>query len=164
MKTLAEFKRDATSGKIALELYEYYGKTEIPENLLGVRSISKVNTVGVTLRNTRGEESYLDIGHASLIEYDGETLTVYSPGYRQPTAAEQATLDEWVKIAEEYQKKDPCGNSWHWKYEDYFEKSPCPWMCGSKEIRGKKYIHYSGEVRDRAIKGDAILKYRILHI
>ena len=35
---------------------------------------------------------------------------------------------------------------------------------GSKEIRGKKYIHYSGEVRDRAIKGDAILKYRILHI
>lgn len=41
MKTLADFKRDAASGKIKLELVERYGKTgeEIPERIRGIRIV-----------------------------------------------------------------------------------------------------------------------------
>lgn len=41
MKTLADFKRDAASGKIKLEMVERYGKTgeEIPERYRGIRTI-----------------------------------------------------------------------------------------------------------------------------
>jgi hypothetical protein len=47
MKTLADFKRDAASGKIKLEMVERYGKTgeEIPERYRGIRTIQSVNTV-----------------------------------------------------------------------------------------------------------------------
>ena len=41
MKTLADFKRDAASGKIKLELVKRYGKTgeEIPERIRGIRIV-----------------------------------------------------------------------------------------------------------------------------
>ena len=163
MKTLADFKRDAASGNIALELYERYGKSDIPEVLSGVRKISKVNTVGVRLINAAGKESSLDVDRASLVEYDGETLTIYEPGYRQPTEEEQAVLDGWKKFAEEYEKKNPYGNI-YWKFVDYFAKSPCPWMRGYETIQGKKYVSHLGKVMDKSIKGNAILKYHIIRL
>lgn len=52
MKTLADFKRDAASGKIKLEMVERYGKTgeEIPERYRGIRAIQSVNTVEILRR------------------------------------------------------------------------------------------------------------------
>lgn len=53
MKTLADFKRDAASGKIKLEMVERYGKTgeEIPERCRGIRTIQSVNTVEMRRNN-----------------------------------------------------------------------------------------------------------------
>ena len=76
--TLAQFKRDAASGKIKLELVERFGKTcdEIPERCRGVRTVQKVNTVGITLVTAEGLTSELRFESAKLFEYDGKSLII----------------------------------------------------------------------------------------
>lgn len=159
MKTLAEFKRDAASGKMSLELFERFGSTEIIERLKGIRKVARTNTVAAMLVNQDGTESELRFGSAKLLEYDGDTLIIYQAGYRDLTEQEQSILDEWKKIEDEYFKRNPYGET-YWKMKDYFAKCPCPWMAGFEIVQGKKY-DYTGKVRDNAIKGDAILKYRV---
>lgn len=94
MKTLADLKRDAAGGKIKFELIERYGETgdEIPERLRGIRSVSKVNTVGITLVNSEGLISELRFEGAKLVEYDGKSLTIYDRGERDLTEQERKSL------------------------------------------------------------------------
>lgn len=46
MRTLADLKREAASGKIRFEMVERYGKTgdAIPKRCRGIRTVEKVNT------------------------------------------------------------------------------------------------------------------------
>lgn len=161
MKTLADFKRDAASGKIKLELVERFGKTdnEIPERCRGIRSIQKVNTVGITLETSDGLISELDFPAAKLIEYDGKTLTIYERGERDLTEQEREILADWQKIEEDYYKKNPYGEA-YWKKKDYFKNCPCPWLNGYETTKGK-YYNYNGKILDNQIRGKAILKYKV---
>ena len=163
MKTLAQFKRDAASGKIALELVERFGSTEFPERMRGIRKIARVNTVGITLVNERGEDSYMSYGEsAKLFEYDGDTLTIYKPAMRPVTEQERQVRNEYEKIRAEYYKNNPWGDDF-WKQKDYYAKSACPWMYPNldKSIKGKKYMLCDDLVQDEHIRGEAILKYRV---
>ncbi len=161
MKTLAEFKRDAASRKIKLEMYERYGKTgeEIPERCRGIRTIQKVNTVGIILVTTDGLTSELRFPSAKLVEYDGKFLTIYARGERDLTEQEQKILENWKKIEDDYYLKNPCGDS-YWKRKDYFNGCPCPWLAGYETVRGK-YYNYNGKVLDNQVRGNAILKYKV---
>lgn len=163
MGTLADLKRDAKSGKLRLELIECFGKTgeEIPEQLRGVRDVASVNTVGIKLRNARGEESELRLERASLIEYRENTLTVYNPGYRALTKEERAVLVGEKAFREDYQRRNPYSDP-YWAVKRYYKDSACPWMYGMETIRGKRYQCGEDRVRDAAVRGDAILRYRVL--
>lgn len=99
MKTLADFKRDAASGKIKLEMVERYGNTgeEIPERYRGIRAIQSVNTVEIMLETADGLTSSLDFPPAKLIEYDGKSLTIYERGERDLTEQERKILADWQK-------------------------------------------------------------------
>ena len=116
MKTLADFKRDAASGKIKLELVERYGKTgeEIPERIRGIRTVSRINTVAIFLANENGVESELRFDSAKLVEYDGKSLTIYERGERDLTEQEKKILADWQKIEDDYYKQNPYGNA-YWK-------------------------------------------------
>ncbi len=71
--TLAQFKRDAATGHMGLELLERYGK-KIDRPI--IVPVVKVQTNGVYLK--RGSiESFLDFPHAYLFEYTGYMLRVY---------------------------------------------------------------------------------------
>ena len=159
MKTLAEFKRDAATGKMSLELVERFGSTNIIERLQGIRKISKVRTAAVVLVNQNGSESELRFDSAKLVDYDGESLTIYSPGKRELTDEEKSVLAEWKKIQEEYEQKNPYSDT-YWRKKAYFSKSSCPWLEGFGMVRGKMYQN-DGYVLDNAVKGDAILKYKV---
>lgn len=102
MKTLADFKRDAASGKIKLEMVERFGKTgeEIPERCRGIRTIQSVNTVKIVLETADGLTSSLAFPPAKLIEYDGKSLTIYESGERDLTEQERKVLADWQKIEE----------------------------------------------------------------
>ena len=160
MKTLAELKRDAQSGKINFELIERFGDTgdAIPERLRGIRKVARVNTVEIMLVNNDGIESGLRYGSAKLVEYTGDTLTIYNPGRREPTEEERKVLDEAEEIKRRHDKSYDCG---YWALKDYFEKCACPWMSGFDTVKGKKYETWSGKVVDHSIKGDAVLKYKV---
>lgn len=158
---LADLKRDATNGKIKLELVERYGKTgeEIPERIRGIRTVSRINTVAIFLANDDGVESELRFVSAKLVEYDGKFLTIYERGERDLTEQEQKILADWQKIEDDYYKQNPHGDA-YWKKKDYFKKCPCPWLNGYETVRGK-YYNYNGKVIDNQVRGNAILKYNV---
>lgn len=161
MKTLAQFKRDAASGKMSLELFERFGSTEITDQLKGIRKVARTNTVGITLVNKDGTESQLRFTNAKLFEYTRDTVIIYKAGLRDLTEQEQSILDKWEKVKDEYIKQNYYAHdNLYWKMKDYFAKCPCPWMCGSKKVRGKMYC-YDGKVIDDAVKGEPILKYHV---
>lgn len=161
MKTLADLKRDAASGKIKLELVERYGKTgeEIPERIRGIRTVSKINTVAIFLANADGVESELRFVSSKLVEYDGKSLTIYERGERDLTEQEKKILADWQKIEDDYYKQNPHGDA-YWKKKDYFKKCPCPWLAGYETVKGK-YYNYNGKVLDNQVRGNAILKYNV---
>lgn len=164
MKTFSDFKRDAASGTMSLELLERFGSTgdDIPERLRGVRKVCGVNTVSIKLLNSHGEKSELRLENAKLTEYDGETLTIYKAALRAPTPEEQAVLDGAKKVRDEYQARNPCGDDF-WALRRYFKESACPWMDGSisESIKGKRYVYHEQKVMDKSMRGEVILRYRV---
>jgi hypothetical protein len=161
MKTLAELKREANTGKLSMEMIEWYGKfgDDIPERLRGIRKVKRSNSVAVILLNADGKESELRIDSAKLIDYDGDSLIIYNAGEREPNEEERAVLNEIKKI---YEKYADTYNGGYWQVKDYCKNCPCPWMYGMSEtIKGKRYQTYNGKVRDNSIKGDVLIRYRV---
>jgi len=161
MKTLAELKRDAQTGRMILTLTERYGSTDIIERLQGDRPVVGVNTVALKLMNKDGQTSELRLDNAKLTEYDGDTLTIYNPAYRDLTDNETKVLVSARAKRDEYDKQYPFGNGGYWLQKDYIAKSDCPWMEGYDFIKGKKYDQSRNKVVDKSIKGDAILRYKV---
>lgn len=160
MKTLAELKRESNTGRLSMEMIEWYGKTgdDIPERLRGIRKVKRSNSVAIILLNNNGAESELRIDSAKLMDYDGESLIIYNAGEREPNAEERAVLEEVKKI---YDKYADTYNGGYWQVKSYYKTCPCPWMDGCDTIRGKRYQTYNGKVRDNSIKGDVMIRYKV---
>ena len=158
--TLVQLKRDAKEGKIAFEMTRWYEKTggEIPLHLQGTRKVVRVNSVAIIILNSEGNESELRLGPASLLEYTGECLTLYQEGSRPLTEQEKRVLEHVSEIYKEYADTYSGG---FWRVKDYLQNCPCPWMEGNEFIQGKRYDRNTGLVRDKSIKGNPILEYRI---
>ena len=158
MKTMAEFKRDAASGRMSLEMIERYGKSvdDIPERLKGVRKVVKTNTVCAMLLNQLGELSELRFGCANLLVYDGDTLTVYDAGIRDLTQQEKEIMHHVQEIRKEYENTYSGG---FYKAKDYIKNSACPWLGSVKPIKGKMLVN--DKVRDNSIKGNVVLRYKV---
>ena len=164
MRTLADLKREAASGKIRFEMVERYGETgdAIPERCRGIRTVEKVNTVAILLKTADGIISELRFDSAKLVEYDGKNLTIFERGERELTEQEKTILTSWEHIQAEYLEKNPWGDTF-WKKKEYFKNSPCPWLAGFETVRGKRYNNYNGKIIDNQVRGNVILKYRIYH-
>ena len=160
--TLAQLKRDAKAG-MSLELIERFGgcdEKHIPDRMKGSRKVIGQNTVALKLLNHDGKESELRLDNAKLTEYTGDTLTIYTAGYRPLTDQERAVLDEGIRRGREYEEKYP-SCSGYWIKKSFYEKSDCPWMEGYDYIRGMKYDSSKDMIHDSHVRGDAILKYRV---
>lgn len=162
MATLAQLKRDANSGKMSLLLFWRYGATgdDLPNRLRGRRQVIRANSVGLVIR-TGTEETMLYIDNAKLVDYDGETLTVYRPVYRDLTDQERFVLNTWNTKETEYFLKNPFGDSYGMR-KKYFAESPCPWMDGITKVRGKSYVSHKDKVLDHSIRGDVALRYQVI--
>lgn len=71
MATLAQLKRDASSGRMSVMLLWRFWKTrnDIPREMRGVRKVFRFNSVGLVLE-LNGKESTLYTNSAKLVEYD----------------------------------------------------------------------------------------------
>jgi hypothetical protein len=168
MKTLADLKRDAKSGRISGEMVIRMGSTDIPETLKGRRKIVDANTVGIKFLNNNGKKSELRISCASLVEYDNDSLTIYSPALRELNDDEKQIMSQWQEIAntEEYQKQSEIdlltdGSSTYWKRKHFFVDKGYAYLLGHEKLRGMKYDYNTGMVKDDKIKGEIELQYKI---
>ena len=158
--TKAQFIRDCKSGSIKFEMMYRYGE-EIPERLKGVRTVSKVNTVSVFLMNSSGIESELYIPCASLMEYDGETLTIYNPIERSLTEEERKVYIECLAERKKYENQNPYSES-YWHMKKVYSECKFPWLDGYEKKQGKRFSICNETVFDDSQKGKPILKYRII--
>ena len=157
MKTLSEFKRDVASGNLWGKIVIRFGSENIPERMTGWRKIAIYNKTNICFINEQGQKSILPLEKASLIEYDGETLTIYSPGLRELTKAEQEAINEWHIIEKSY----PEYQSTYYIEQDFFKKKGMPYLAGYEKIKGQKYDFNTGKIQDDRIKGKISLKYEI---
>jgi PAS domain-containing protein len=167
MKTLAELKREAKTGQYQAKMIYRYGE-DIPEKLSGWRQIIDSNSVAIFLLNNEGKKSELNIKAASLIDYDGEHLTIYNAGERELNEEEKAIMEEWNKIAAtpEYQTQAQNdaytdGSTTFYQKKYFFTGRGFTYLLGYDEQGGKKYNHNTKKVRCNNIKGDKIMQYEI---
>ena len=87
------------------------------------------------LKKKDGRISTLDLDYASLVEYDGEILKVYSIGLRDLTDLEKSVMEGWKKITDTDDYKEQAyrdaltdGSSTYYKDVQYFKNSPCPYL------------------------------------
>ena len=177
-KTLSELKKDAKTGKLFATMLIRLGKEckqeDLPELLQGSRQIISSNSVGIKLRSQNGDVSELRIPCANLVEYTEDSLTVYFPGYRKPTAEEQAILDEWDSITKtkEYQEQAhyDCLTDSSVTYRQevaFFKNHNALYLRGYEKERGlfvdtrRKHEGYEDFIRDDKIRGEIEMYYKI---
>lgn len=159
MKTLAELKREVNTGKLKFEMIYRFG-VAIPEKMQGLRQATRASSVAIMLLNNQGQESELRIDTAKLIDYDGETLTVYQAAERDLTEEEKAIKAKEVAYVDEYLKRNPYGEPYWQEVAFYKEHKDFAYLSGWDEHKGKRYT-YNGKIFDKSIKGEKILQYKI---
>lgn len=160
--SLAQFKRDAATGKMGLQLLKRYGKKVEDTSVVPV-----IQVLSQSIKLQRGDkESFLDIPYASLVDYTGEFLYVYSIGSRPLNQKEQAVMDAWNRVAstKEYIERAEYdaisdGSSTYYQKKRFFLNSSCPYLFEDKP--NLRYNYNKNEVYDAKVKGDCILKYRV---
>jgi hypothetical protein len=165
MKTLAELKRDAKSGKLFAEMTVFCGGDEIPERLRGVRQIVDSNSVGIFFLNANGKKSELRIPSASLIEYTGESIILYGAGLRELTSEENATFDKWETMRDRKREEIDAltdGSGEYFREKRFFESSKMEHLLGNHTVRGMKYDHNTKKVYDNKVKGMVDNVYKIV--
>ena len=157
--SLAQFKRDAATGKMGLELLERFGKKSEDHYICPV---VEVCSKSVKLKKKDGRISTLDLDYASL----GEILKVYSIGLRDLTDLEKSVMEGWKKITDTDDYKEQAyrdaltdGSSTYYKDVQYFKNSPCPYLY--LDNNDKRYDYNTGKVYDPKVKGNCILKYKV---
>lgn len=162
--TFADFKRDASTGKMGLELIERFGKSEHRP----VRLIKRVKSEGVELwdSNSPSGTSDLTVKSAKLIEYDRETLKVFEIGLRPLNEKEQQVMNTWKQIesTEKYQKQAEIdlltdSNRTYYEKERFFNESSCSYLFHSNGRMS--YDYNTGMVRDCKVRGKLILLYKV---
>ncbi len=168
MKTLADLKRDSKSGKLYGVMVVWCGNTEIPERLAVKRQIFDANSVAVFFKMPDGKKSELRIERASLLEYTDESLTIYDGGFRDLTEQEQRIMNEWKEIAsrsENVKQSEidmlPDGSSMFYKEKRFYQEKGFSYLRGLEEERGMKYDFNTGKIRDKNIKGNISLQYKL---
>ena len=66
------------------------------------------------------------------------------------------------RIEKEHLEKNPFAETF-WKRRDYFSKCSCPWLYGTDTVKGKRLEYVDGvqKIRDREIRGTALIKYKV---
>lgn len=145
--TYAKLKRDIKDYNIITKCVYWCGSPideKTPNRIKGERPIVKVYSNGIGFKRTDGEISKLWIDRAKLIDYTGDKLTVYYPGYRMPTDEESAVITAWDRYKQsdewkEYERQDReyWTNICFWKEKSFFEAHKMEYLMGLGTYHGK---------------------------
>lgn len=162
MKTLADLKRDLQKPGIKVVLKERFGKKE--ENG-EARTICKIQTNSLCFFKADGKsKSWLDFPKATLLEYDGNTFKIFSPGKRELTDEEQKIRgNEPSDKQQEYIDAIGDGSTMFYRRKAYYREIGLNYLFGTGKESGKRLTHENGKavIEDDSIKGEMILAYEI---
>ena len=171
MKSVAQLKRDAQSGQFSAQMLIRCGTDNIPPRLQGYRKIVGCNSVSLFFQCQDGNVSELALPRASLIEYDGDTLTTYYAGYRDLTAEEKKVMQGWKEKAStpEFRAQAEAdamtdGSSTYWAEVAYFSKAGYKYLMGTEKERGMRWDWNKEQIQDERIKGAVCMKYEIRRV
>lgn len=174
MKTFKDLMNDVKSETFRLRRIERFGEKEICEPA----KVIKVQTRNIQIASEDGtNRRWIDFPNASLVEYDGKTLTIYEAGLRDFNDEEKKVWDEWKEIEnrpenvkQAYEDSYTDGTTMFYKEKYFFEDKGFKYLLCYADHKGKWYdtnesrgMEY-GKIRDSKIKGDVILKYEIISL
>ena len=153
MKTLAQLKRDVKVGTKMTLLERFGTKMNDPKEVCHVQ--------GNAIAFAKGDKkSWLSWPQASLIEYTGSEIKIYSAGLRDLSAEEQRIIDTRPVDAKQSMidiMSD--GSTMFWKCKRHFKDHDAMWYYNWH--KGLKYDSRTGRMYDKSIKGQLELHYRI---
>jgi len=165
MKTLADLKRDLSIGKQVTLI-----KADHPNHkMLNIpRYVVKTQGNGVMLSPDKNatKGSFLDFPRASLLEYDGTTITIYEIGSREPSPQEQYILSQQPSRLEKNAKQCQIdvltdGSTMFYADKEYFRGLGMEYLGGFEWKQGKKYDFSTNRIDDESIKGKVSLVYSL---
>lgn len=164
LKSLADFKRILVPGQKFL-LKSRFGKpVDTPTRVVAqVQS----NAVKFKVAGTDGNErdSWLEFPKASLLEFDGRNVRIYSSGLRDLTDEERRLVEKEPKDAEQ-DRVDMMtdGSTMFYRRKAYYRSVGKEYLFGgSKPEKGMLLTWQGGErkIRDDKVKGDVSLEYEV---
>lgn len=163
MKRFSDLKRDAAKGNMSLELTEWYGKTgeAIPARIRGIRRVIKCTQNSLTLQGKA--ESRLDYLRSSLLDYDGETLTLYTSGRRPLNEQERRIVLQWQKLEADYKLSVKSDEAVYRLRKEYYRNCECPWLYSDTFVKGKLTEHDGTKpmIRDKNHRGGMTMRYKV---
>ena len=178
--SLAQLKRDAREGKLQAVMTVRFGaqvsQDDLPERMRGARNIVAANSTSLFFEDSvePGKTSMLALPRAALVEYTEDYLRIYSAGYREPNAAEQAALDAWqaIESTEAFRQRAEYdaltdGSSTYWQKVGFFRDKGMEYLMGFEKQRGlsvdinRRNCGEKAFIRDESIRGEIALEYKI---
>ena len=165
MKTLSDMKRDIKIGQ-KWEVVSCNGKPPA-DKISGDREIVHIQSNSIAFKREDKPKSWLQFPPASLLEYSGDEIKIYEPGYRPLTEAEQSVVDNMPSHRQENGEaveRDLLsdGSSTYWMDKKYTKEAGADWYWS--KCRGLTYRHATSDeparMRDEKIKGVLSLHYR----
>lgn len=155
--TLSQLKKDLTIGRTLRMTYNHASSRRVGK----LRQIVKIQTNGVSFTDPddpASRPSFFELPPASLLDYDGWTLTTYLPGRRPLTKDEQAILDNRPRDPKQ-ERIDIMtdGSRTYWRDKRYFADNSAGWYWDW--TKGLRYSHNDRLMWDKKIKGDKDLEY-----
>lgn len=166
MKTFADLKRALTVGRSitltdapAMPSHKYIN---VP------RFIIKTQTNGVYLSTDKDSQkgSFMDLPRASLVDFDGDTISIYNVGERDLTEDEKRIMDNAPSRRPE--NKEACerdvmtdGSSMFYADRAYYKGLDAQYLEGFEVVRGLRFDFNRRKVNDEATKGTLQLKYKL---
>lgn len=156
---LADLKRTLKVGT-KLRLVERYGK---PLNSL--REVEKVQSNSIKMKALdETKAGWLEYPKASLLEFDGKEIKIYTSGTRELNEEEQKIRDNEPKD-EEQDRIDMLsdGSTMFYRRKKYYKDVGYEYLFHSKQ-KGKRltYADKKPMIQDDSIKGKLVLKYEVV--
>jgi hypothetical protein len=175
--SVAQLKRDAKEGNLEALMTFRNGKPadKLPKHCQGWRKIVGANTRDIFFQIPGTDKvSFLTVKPAALVEYTGNTLKTFTPGYREPAPEEWKLLKEWNRITEtaEYQERleRDCltdMNSCYYQELWFFRDHNAEYLTGWHSVNGvmlDSCRRANGDpdfIRDNKVKGELCMCYKI---
>ena len=158
--TLAQLKRDLKEGT-ELKVVSHFLRSE---DIGTIKTVVKVQGNGIfTTKEGTDQKVFLELPTASLLDYNGESFSIYERRERDLTESEQMLIDNMPSKRPENKARlemeimtDTDGL--YWKDKAYFAENDANWYYETS--KGKR--HSNGKMKDNSIKGQKLYTFSII--